>query len=72
MLYKLKRSIFDPILPSQREELMASFEGCKIGKDYITIEYEDKNYKCAPYLEQVLDSKVQALSFFSGCGENDS
>lgn len=71
MIYKIKRSLFDPILPSQREELYASFKDCSIGKDYITIEFHDKNYECAPFLEKVLDSKIQALSFFSGCGGLD-
>lgn len=71
MIYRIKRSIFDPILSSQREELLASFEGCKIGSEYISIEYENKNYTCAPFLESVIDSKVQALSFFSGCGGLD-
>ncbi len=71
MVYRIKRSLFEPILPSQREELYDSFVGCKVGRDYITIEYENKNYTCAPFLERVLDSKVQALSFFSGCGGLD-
>ena len=71
MIYKIKRSLFDPILPSQKDELYASFQGCKIGKEYISIEYENRNYKCLPYLESVLESKVQALSFFSGCGGLD-
>ena len=71
MIYKLKQSIFASILPSQRDELFASFSGCKIGKDSISIEYNNKNYECLPYLESVLDAKVQALSFFSGCGGLD-
>ena len=71
MIYKLKQSIFASILPSQRDELFASFSGCKIGKDSISIEYNNKNYECLPYLESVIDSKVQALSFFSGWGGLD-
>ncbi len=71
MLYKINKTLFDCMLPGQREELFASFEGCKVGRDYISVEIENHNYECMPYLDMVLDSKVQALSFFSGCGGLD-
>ena len=71
MIYKIKRSLFEPILESQRDELIASFKDCKIGREYITIEFVNKNYQCAPYLDRAVSSKIQALSFFSGCGGLD-
>ena len=36
-----------------------------------SLHFEDKNYNCMPYLESVLDSKIQGLSFFSGGGGLD-
>lgn len=35
------------------------------------IGFEDRNYCCMPFLEPVLDSKIQGLSFFSGGGGLD-
>lgn len=71
MTYKIIKPLFENILPSQRDELLSSFEGCKIGREYISVEIENHNYECMPYLDEVLDSKIQALSFFSGCGGLD-
>ena len=63
--------MFDPILPQQKEEVLSSFEGCKVGRDYISIDFENRNYRCLPFLETVRESKIHALSFFSGCGGLD-
>lgn len=71
MIYKFDKNLLGPILPSQVEDVMASFDGCKVGRNYIQIEFEDHNYTCRPYLEKVVDSKIHALSFFSGCGGLD-
>lgn len=35
------------------------------------LSYTDKNYRCLPLLKDVLSSKVQGLSFFSGAGGLD-
>ena len=71
MIYRYDKKLLVPVLPSQVEEVLTSFKGCKIGRKYISIDFEDHNYKCMSYLESVMDSKVQALSFFSGCGGLD-
>lgn len=71
MQHTISKSTFDHILPSQLEDFFTSLNGCKIGRELITIEFEDRNYNCMPYLEAVHDSKVHALSFFSGCGGLD-
>lgn len=71
MKYKLNKRLFDEILPSQKEELLKSFVNYNSRGDFIELEYEDHNYKCMPYLDGVLSSKIQALSFFSGCGGLD-
>lgn len=61
---------FLPIVECQREYFFES-----IGKRAIDgrfkLKYDDKNYLCMPYLEKVLDSKIQGLSFFSGGGGLD-
>lgn len=38
--------------------------------DYI-FKYDDKNYLCLPQLDNIRESKVQAISLFSGCGGLD-
>ena len=69
--YKFAKQCFDDIIEIQRNELLASFDPSCIGTKYINIDYVDKNYKCMPLLESVLDSKTQAISFFSGAGGLD-
>ena len=61
---------FAPIIEPQRVELFNSL-GVKKGCDSIKLKFEDRNYKCMPYLDKVLSSKVQGLSFFSGGGGLD-
>lgn len=71
MKYKFNKRLLESILPAQREELIETFPESNSRGDYIELTYEDRNYKCMPYLESVLSSKIHALSFFSGCGGLD-
>ena len=68
--YKLYEQEFIPIIEHQRINFFESL-GVKNNKGSFTIGYTDKNYKCMPFLESVLDSKIQGLSFFSGGGGLD-
>lgn len=68
--YNIYKNEFLPILESQRLDFFESLE-VKEREGIYTLQYEDKNYKCMPYLDFVLDSKVQGLSFFSGGGGLD-
>ena len=61
--YKLYEQEFSPIIEHQRINFFKSL-GVKNNKGTFTIGYTDKNYKCLPFLESVLDSKIQGLSFF--------
>ena len=71
MIYKLNKRIFDGILPAQREELLETFSNYNAKGNAIELVYEDHNYQCLPFLENVLSSNIHALSFFSGCGGLD-
>lgn len=70
-MYNLDIDVFKPIMESQRIAFINSINANSINTNNIRIPYEDKNYKCLPFLEKVIDSKVQALSFFSGAGGLD-
>ena len=66
----IDKSIFVPIVETQRIEFCTSLQ--KQEKNgMFEIPYNDRNYKCMPYLEPVLQSKIQGLSFFSGGGGLD-
>lgn len=66
----LDKKTFDPIINTQKDEFFSSL-GVNESKGIFKIAFEDKNYTCMPYLEEALESKVQGLSFFSGCGGLD-
>ena len=68
--YKLYETEFLPIMESQRQAFFDSLGVTKRQGSY-SIKFTDKNYKCMPYLDLALDSKVQGLSFFSGGGGLD-
>lgn len=69
-IYKLHEQEFLPIIDSQRQDFFDSL-GVRPYNGTYTIEYNDRNYRCMPYLDRVLESKVQGLSFFSGGGGLD-
>ena len=66
----IETAIFSPIIESQRTSFFDSL-GTKVSNGKIKLSYTDKNYKCMPYLDSVLESKTQGLSFFSGGGGLD-
>ena len=66
----IDKSIFVPIVETQRVEFFTSLQK-KEKNGMFEIPYTDRNYKCMPYLESVLQSKIQGLSFFSGGGGLD-
>lgn len=66
----IETAIFSPIIESQRTSFFDSL-GTKVNNGKIKLTYTDKNYKCMPYLDSVLESKTQGLSFFSGGGGLD-
>ena len=66
----IEAETFLPIIESQRIPFFDSL-GVKERDGKFKLSYADKNYNCMPYLESVLDSKIQGLSFFSGGGGLD-
>ena len=71
MIYKFEKDCLNNIIEQQKKDLLQTFDGFKVEGDSILLPYEDKNFKCLPYLDKVLDSKIQGLSFFSGAGGLD-
>lgn len=68
--YRIYKEEFSPILESQRIDFFNSLGVNEIDATY-SIDFEDRNYQCKPYLEAALVSKIQGLSFFSGGGGLD-
>lgn len=62
---------FEKVLDSQYQELMSTFSDLEIVDNNLIVPYVDQNYECLPFLESVLDSKIHAISLFSGCGGLD-
>lgn len=71
MKYAFPKSSLSSLCLVQKNEFLNSFSDFEQDNDSIFIEYEDRNYECMPYLPEVLDSKIQGLSFFSGAGGLD-
>lgn len=71
MEYLLPISSLHNITPHQREVFLDAIGKDKITGDHIKLSYTDRNYKCASHIDEVADSKVHAISFFSGCGGLD-
>src|SRR5574344_1611703 len=67
---KIYENEFLPIIGQQRNEFFNSV-GVKEGFNSKALSFVDKNYKCMPYLDSVLSSKINGLSFFSGGGGLD-
>lgn len=71
MKYLLDKSVLDNICDCQKSLLLDSFPSCEQDNRYIYIDYTDRNYECMPMLDSLRDSKIHALSLFSGCGGLD-
>lgn len=62
---------FQDILSSQYKELMNSFAEFDANDNGVIIPFEDNNYECMPFYDSIIDSKIHAISLFSGCGGLD-
>ena len=71
MKYAFPKDSLSALCSVQKDEFLNSFSDFEQDPNSIFIEYEDRNYQCMPFLPNVLDSKVQGLSFFSGAGGLD-
>lgn len=68
--YNLYYDVLNSIIEPQRIQFMDSL-GVPLKDGKFILSYTDKNYRCLPLLKDVLSSKVQGLSFFSGAGGLD-
>ena len=66
----INKNEFLPIMEAQRKVFFDSLNSLEKDGVY-TLPFDDRNYECMPYLESVLSSKIQGLSFFSGGGGLD-
>lgn len=71
MEYKFKKQSIANLCTHQRQACINSFCNFQFDENFIYIPYQDKNYYCKDSIEKIADSKVQCISFFSGCGGLD-
>lgn len=71
MEYILNKNELRNLCSHQYDQILTTFGDSIIDENGIHIEYEDKNYLCMPKLEEIQESKIQAISLFSGCGGLD-
>lgn len=69
--YTLDNRFFSCINEKQLELFKEEFNGITIPKDHIEIKYTQRSYSVNNNIDKLLDSKVQAISFFSGAGGLD-
>ena len=68
-IYTLKKEFLSKYTENQLSDFLKDFK-ININGD-IEIPYEHKGYTCADKIECFIDSKIQAISFFSGAGGLD-
>ena len=71
MQYVFKEQNIQNICAHQKRAFIETLSGCKHDEEGFHIGYTDKNYLCMPRLDTIVESKVHAISFFSGCGGLD-
>ena len=71
MEYILSKKHLSHICQPQYEQLLSTFNNCLMDDKNIRIEYQDKNYLCESMMDTIRDSKINAISLFSGCGGLD-
>jgi DNA (cytosine-5)-methyltransferase 1 len=71
MEYRFCKDKLKHICDHQLDALLQSFSGLREDERYIYIPFEDQNYSCLPKLDCIQQSKIHALSLFSGCGGLD-
>lgn len=69
IIYTLKRTELENITSHQLEDFIKDFE--LDDKGNVLIPYEHKGYTCNDKIDLFMDSDIQAISFFSGCGGLD-
>jgi DNA (cytosine-5)-methyltransferase 1 len=67
-IHKIEKQFFENIAPAQKSVLLSQFSQSKDGS--IIIPYIDQNYSCMNK-SNFMDSKINAISFFSGAGGLD-
>lgn len=71
MKYLLKYKSLSHICDHQYTELLSSFDKYDKTEEGILLPFTDRNYRCMDMYDEVVNSKIHALSFFSGCGGLD-
>ena len=69
MVYILKRTELKNITEHQLEEFISEFD--LDDKGNVLIPYQHKGYTCNDKMDLFINSDIQAISFFSGCGGLD-
>ena len=69
IIYTLKRTELENKTSHQLEDFIKDFE--LDDKGNVLIPYEHKGYTCNDKIDLFMDSDIQAISFFSGCGGLD-
>ncbi|WP_148570770.1 DNA cytosine methyltransferase [Aliarcobacter cryaerophilus] len=68
--YKFDKSILLALQEFEQELFLKDFNSKK-SENFINISYSDLNYSCKDKIDKIIDSKIQAISFFSGAGGLD-
>lgn len=71
MQYILKDSCLQNLCSHQYKAFVDSLNGIRHDEEGFHINYIDKNYLCMSMLDKISESKIHAMSFFSGCGGLD-
>jgi DNA (cytosine-5)-methyltransferase 1 len=68
--YKFEKSILSHLQEFEQKLFLQDFD-IQNNNDFINISYQDMNYSCEDKINTFIDSKTQAISFFSGAGGLD-
>lgn len=71
MNYRLEKKYLSNICSHQYEAFVDSLGNCQEDNEGFTLSYTDRNYLCKPMIDKIAESRIQAISFFSGCGGLD-
>lgn len=71
MDYILEKRFLSNICSHQYDAFVDTLYNCRQNKDGFILKYKDRNYLCEPMIDEIAESKVHAISFFSGCGGLD-
>lgn len=71
MEYILRKKSVANLCPHHYKAFVDTLSGIKEDDDGFYLSFSDKNYQCMPMIDKIAESKVQAISFFSGCGGLD-